>query len=189
MTLQEIFEKHKGIPNTYIDGIPWDWGGDKGSEHSYIESYEQILESKRYDKLNVLEIGVQYGSSVKMWKEYFEKSTIYGLDLKPHCIKYEEDRIIVKIMDATKKDDIDKYLNNIKFDVIIDDGSHELQDQLNAFHLLWSKLNLGGYYVIEDIYDIDKSREYFLALSKNVLIVDLRHLKNKYNDVLVIIQK
>jgi 23S rRNA U2552 (ribose-2'-O)-methylase RlmE/FtsJ len=189
MKLQEIFEKYKGIPNTTIDGIPWNWGGDKGSEHAYIDSYASMFEPRRYDKLNVLEIGVQYGSSMKMWKEYFENSIIYGLDIKPHCVKYEEERVIIKIMDATNKQHVDTFLKDLTFDVVIDDGSHELVDQINTFNLLWNKVNPGGLYIIEDIFDIDSSRETFLSLAQNVTIIDTRHIKNKYNDILVAIQK
>jgi 23S rRNA U2552 (ribose-2'-O)-methylase RlmE/FtsJ len=187
--LKEIFEKYKGIPNTMIDGIPWNWGGDKGSNHTYIEIYHDLFKDRRFEKLNLLEIGVQYGSSMKMWKEYFENSTIYGLDLKPHCVKYAEDRIVIKIMDATKKHEIDEHLSNVNFDIIIDDGSHEFDDQVNSFKLLWEKMNPGGIYVIEDIFDIDKTRNDFLSLAENVKIMDIRHIKNVYNDVLVVIQK
>jgi hypothetical protein len=55
---------------------------DKGSlRHQYTEFYHKHLSTIRYDKLNILEIGVNYGSSIQMWLDYFPHSTIYGLDL------------------------------------------------------------------------------------------------------------
>ena len=52
---------------------------------------------------------------------------------------------------------IEKFLNKISFfeniknfDIIIDDGSHILSDQLKAIDYFFKYLNKDGYYVIED---------------------------------------
>lgn len=47
----------------------------------------------------------------------------------------------------------------------------------------------GGIYVIEDVRNIDDTKEIFLNLSKNVTIFDFRHLKNRSDDVIVEIIK
>jgi hypothetical protein len=73
MTLQEIYLKHKR----------GDWP-DKGSVHSYIEFYEEVLAPYRRKAKNILEIGLMSGESLRMWSEYFT-GTVYGIDcdLKP----------------------------------------------------------------------------------------------------------
>jgi hypothetical protein len=94
------------------------------------------------------------------------------------------------IGDATKEETIKK-LDNI--DIIIDDGSHRLNDQLNSFSLLHTKLKASGVYIIEDIRDIDNSAQRFKDLETShgvhVKIFDFRHIKNIKDDVIVEIRK
>jgi hypothetical protein len=42
-------------------------------------------------------------------------------------------------------------LGDLMFDVIIDDGLHEAEAQMNTFANLFPRLKNGGYYFIEDI--------------------------------------
>ena len=42
-------------------------------------------------------------------------------------------------------------IGDIKFDIIIDDGSHFAVDQLNTLQNLYPLVKDGGYYIIEDI--------------------------------------
>ena len=191
MILREIFEKFKGIPTTMIDGMHSEWGGDKGSTHSYIDAYEELFNPIRNKEMNFLEIGVMYGASMKMWKEYFSKGNIYGMDIRPHCTKYEEDRIKIFINDATQKQKTEELLNTnyLLFDVIIDDGSHQIQDQLDTLGILYNYLNEGGIYIIEDIQDIDTQKQYFEQLGVPIEVIDLRQIKNRYDDVLIVIKK
>lgn len=191
MELQELFSKYKGEPKTFIDGMAAEWGGDKGSTHSYIPIYQQLFESMRNANIALLEIGVMYGASIQMWKEYFPHGNIYGMDIRPHCTKYAEDRIKIFINDATKvlptQNVLDK--ENLKFDIIIDDGSHQIQDQLDTLGILYPYLKAGGIYVIEDIQDINTQAQYFQSLGIPIEIVDLRSVKGRYDDVLIIIKK
>jgi len=188
-TLKEIFDIHKGIPKTFIDGIPAEWGGDKGSAHSYIETYEQLFESIRNEEFSLLEIGVLYGSSLKMWKDYFINAHIHGMDVLESCIKYEEDRIEIKIADSTNEDSVNENYNGMKFDIIIDDGHHDFDMQQKTFKTMFKYLSNGGIYIIEDVQNIDKDREEIISFYDKVEIIDLRYVKHKYDDVLVLIRK
>jgi hypothetical protein len=187
LTLNELFEKHKGIPKTFIDGMPAEWGGDKGSAHSYIETYEHLFSDIRYEDIKLLEIGVLYGSSVKMWRDYFENGIIYGMDVLESCKKYEEDRIKIAIADSTDPVGVEKNYAGLKFDIIIDDGHHDFDMQQKTFNTMFKYLKKGGAYIIEDIQDINRDRNEIMKFHKNVQIVDLRGVKNKYDDVLVVI--
>ena len=47
----------------------------------YFEIYEEYFKKLRLKKLNILEIGVEDGGSIKIWKKYFPRSKIVGLDI------------------------------------------------------------------------------------------------------------
>ena len=166
-TLQEIFESHSAQFNGHA---PYGCGhGDKGTVHSYIEEYDRLFTPYRDKKINFLEIGVAYGESLEMWYEYFSKeSKIYGVDntLNEIAPKMSDDRFDITIVDQTDPDIINK-LGNRKFDVVVDDGSHRFDHQVETFHLLKNHINKGGIYVIEDIMDIDQKRNDFLQRSQS----------------------
>ena len=61
----------------------------------YFDIYERHFSKYRGKDINLLEIGVGYGGSLKMWKNYFSKLNpnakvnIYGIDKKERCKKFE----------------------------------------------------------------------------------------------------
>lgn len=179
-SLQEIYKKYSMN----------DCGGDKGTMHSYIETYEEIFNSKSISDISILEIGVYEGHSLMMWSEFFENSKIYGIDINIDKIKFTFPTNVTLIHSDINSPTLHKTeLFNAEFDYIIDDGSHNLSDQIKSYHLLWPKLKKGGVYIIEDIQNIDQDKQKFLELSNNVKIHDLRHHKNRYDDVLISIYK
>jgi hypothetical protein len=129
------------------------YGTDKSSEiHNYCVKYEKYLPFNRYDKLNIMEIGVLDGNSLKTWKDYFYRSQILGIDINPDCKQYEEERINVEI--GSQADHV--FLNEImrtygKFDMILDDGSHMNEHVIYSFEHLWESIKPGGVYVVEDV--------------------------------------
>jgi hypothetical protein len=46
---------------------------DKNTTHSYLELYQELLISKKTSALNILEVGIQGGGSIKLWKDFFYK--------------------------------------------------------------------------------------------------------------------
>lgn len=124
--------------------------------HGYCDVYENIFNDDFKSKANnILEIGVSFGSSIKMWDEYFEgKINIYGIDINEKRFKKSElEKDNIKILIGNQNNT--KFLNSIntKFDAIIDDGSHKSSDQLISFNTLYyNNLNDGGYYIIEDLH-------------------------------------
>lgn len=117
----------------------------------YFEIYERHLEKYRDTSVNVLEIGVQGGGSLQMWKKYFgPKSKILGIDIDQKC-KYQEEQINVEIGNQSDLEFLQKIVTEYgPFDIIIDDGSHIQSDVLNSFFFLYPTLNRGGTYIIED---------------------------------------
>jgi len=102
---------------------------------------------------SLLEIGVQKGGSLKMWADYIPKAVvIHGIDIKEKCKAGPEaydPRIKVFIGDQGDP----TFLKGFgEYDVIIDDGSHQMRDTIVAFQNLWSHVNPGGMYIIEDLH-------------------------------------
>lgn len=160
-------------------------GGDKGTVHSYIEHYYSLnFDPIRHKAKRILEIGINNGHSLRMWKQYFTNhSQIIGVDIN----HFNQD-IGCKIIqgDATLEQTFDGIDS---LDIIVDDGSHKFKHQIKSFEILFPRLNPGGIYVIEDIENIDKRTKRFLNLAENVKIYDFRHLKNRSDDVIVEIRK
>lgn len=164
-----------------------DSGGDKGTAHTYIDVYENILKPYR-ENGNLLEIGIYHGHSLKMWGEYFINGKITGVDVEIHPKVLElksNPKFEIIHHDATKQSVLD-FLKNSKFDVIIDDGSHNIEDQITSFKILSPLVNSGGLYIIEDILNIDKDREKFYSLNESCSIIDNRRIKGRWDDILVV---
>ena len=180
---------------------------DKNTSHSYISTYERLFSSKKMFKNNILEIGIgepkqnkENGGSIKLWFDYFPNSTIYGLDI--HDISNVND--IIKNNDRIKLfTSINAYdttfientfvKNDIKFDILIDDGPHTLDSMIFFVTHYLPLLNETGVLVIEDIPDIT----WINILIQNVpeeyrnfiQIEDLRHVKYRWDDIMFIINK
>lgn len=135
-----------------LDRLAKAYGTDKSSEiHNYCVKYEKYIPFKRYDKINILEIGVLDGKSLSTWKEYFYRANILGIDINPDCKKYEEPRISVEI----GSQDDGKFLSRTwqqygPFDMILDDGSHMNEHVIYSFEHLWGSVKSGGVYIVED---------------------------------------
>lgn len=178
MKLKEIFDN--------IGHFGSDIGcNDKGSNHSYLETYDKVLEPYR-NGCTFLEIGLALGDSIDLFDSYLENSNIYGIDISlVFQPKNYKNNVHIIESDGTKQDVL-KYLPKIKFDVVIDDGSHMEDDQVATFNIFKSKMNKGGIYIIEDILSLDTNRERFKSLHDNCEIIDLRKVKGRFDDVLII---
>lgn len=160
---------------------------DKGTLHSYIEVYEQLFAPYRDKKLTMVEVGVYKGGSIYMWQNYFTNGTIIGIDIDPSCKVYDNPKGPTVILDdATKKEVFDKIG---PIDIIIDDGSHKLEDAINTFNVAFPKLNSGGLYIIEDVQDLATWSTEFNKLNIPYHILDIRHVKNRYDDLMFIFFK
>jgi hypothetical protein len=85
------------------------------------------------------------GASLRMWRDYFPNATIYGVDINRNAVAEANDppRIITKHID-------DGYAYP-KFDLVVDDGSHDPDDQLKYFELLRLSMAPNSLYIIEDV--------------------------------------
>ena len=47
----------------------------------FIQLYEKYFTPLRDSKINILEIGVDNGDSLRIWREFFSKANICGIDI------------------------------------------------------------------------------------------------------------
>ena len=121
----------------------------KGKLH-FLKIYDDYFKNFKNKKINILEIGVHEGKSLMIWKDYFPKANIIGIDLKSY--NFNINRIFTFQGDQT---DINFLLGVSKkfkkFDIIIDDGSHVCSHIIKTFGTLFDFLKEDGLYICEDL--------------------------------------
>jgi hypothetical protein len=174
------------------------YGTDK-VYHGFTSIYDDLFFSIKDESFNLLEIGVYFGSSIRMWNEYFKNAIIYGSDTfqgfqgngssfkdpKKYYNEWLENKpnnIKLDILNQSSKTELinfyNKYNDNTKFKIIIDDGSHLMKDQQLTFFYLFDLLENGGIYVIEDIHTSDQ-RDYDVNASNSTKQIFLDILNGK----------
>ena len=134
-------------------------------------------------------MGIQHPRYLLAYKEFFNNPTIVGIDISEKFkIEYDEmnkiSGIDISIFDCTDKVLLDEKLKSMKFDIIIDDASHEIGSQKLSFQHPKEYLKPNGIYVIEDMQcAVSLERDTFFS---DWLVIDNRHIKNRYDDVLCI---
>jgi hypothetical protein len=140
--------------------------------HQYEYFYEDKLKHLRNRKIKLLEIGIFEGNSLRMWKEYFPKAEIYGIDVVDDLL-FTEERIHTFKADQGKRHQLKQLMDELgKFDVIIDDGSHRVDHQQISMGVCFPYLKNGGHYIMEDLHT-----SYFYSIHRHQWL----DLFDKYN--------
>ena len=117
---------------------------------------ERHLSRFRGRRFKLLEVGIAYGGSVRMWRAWL------GEAFEHHCL--DVDPATVARVERDGPPGTRAHLGNQSdaallarlvaetggFDVVLDDGSHVVGDQRATFDALWPSLRPGGAYVVED---------------------------------------
>lgn len=121
--------------------------------HKFTLIYFELFNPIKDEVKNVLEIGINRGGSLRMWRDFFPNATIYGVDDKRNCL-FTDTRIVTYEGSQEAPLAIKRDIENLKrkFDIIIDDGSHEHVHQQKTLSALFKFLKPGGFYVIEDLH-------------------------------------
>jgi 23S rRNA U2552 (ribose-2'-O)-methylase RlmE/FtsJ len=89
----------------------------------YLPLYDLFFDEFKNKKINILEIGIDKGYSLKLWSKYFKKAKIVGIDINKIDLKYQNVELFFG--DQTDINFLSKIISKYKkFDIIIDDGSH-----------------------------------------------------------------
>lgn len=141
------------------------YGSDKSSHHNYHYIYAKVLGNP--ENVNaIMEIGLgtnnvsvasnmghngRPGASVRAFRDYCQNAQIYGADVD-RGILFEEERIATQFVDQTRPATIEELFNDKpQFDLIVDDGLHSPDANINVMNYALPKLKVGGYVIIEDI--------------------------------------
>jgi cephalosporin hydroxylase len=127
-------------------------GADKSSAgHDFTRIYEHYVGNWRHRPVTVLEIGVWRGASVRMWRDYFPQGRVFGIDIDPQAAAQTGERIEIFIGDQADTDLLSRVVKRAgALDVVVDDGSHRVEQQLPTLRFLWPHVKPGGIYVVED---------------------------------------
>lgn len=132
-------------------------GTDKIRGHSYIPAYERLFAPYRGRKVTLLEIGVGGaghtigGHSLNLWEAYLRRATVVGIDIVDKT-RLSGGRIHVhqcSQVDRERLRDLAQRYGG--FDIVIDDGSHVNQHQIESFEILFPLMKASGIYVVEDV--------------------------------------
>jgi len=137
--------------NSDMYGLGLKYNTDKVLEHKYDKVYEKFLEPLRNKNIKLFEIGSgSEAASFNMWIEYFKNGQIFAMDISE---QRNQERGVMYSGDQSKIDDLKLMVEKIgECDVIIDDGSHHPQHQIDTFNFLFKNmLKNGSIYIIEDI--------------------------------------
>jgi hypothetical protein len=142
------------------------YGSDKSTVHNYYKIYSYLLRSIKAPR-KIFEIGLgtnnpdvvstmgthgKPGASLRAFRDFQKSCLIYGADFDKRIL-FKENRIQTFFVDQTNL----KTFKNLPlkigsdFDLMIDDGLHSPNANLNSLNFFLKNIKVGGYAVIEDI--------------------------------------
>lgn len=151
------------------------YGTDKCPQirHHYTPFYYKLFKNKINEVKKVLEIGIGYykdienkkvvydrglnrfyhrGASLYMWRDFFPNATIFGADIKKESL-FTDQRIKTFWVDERDPKSITELIKKVgnDIDIVIDDASHKVNDQIFLASNILPHLKKGSIYIIEDV--------------------------------------
>lgn len=169
---------------------------DKNTSHSYLPVYETLFASKKDTAKTILEIGIAQGGSIKLWRDYFSQAFIHAVDIYDAQELPQDLHSLPNVLCSTKTDAYSSdFLQTLQtpLDIVIDDGPHTLESQMQCLQSYLPKLAPDGILVIEDIQDwrhIEQLKNAIPVSIRHTLeIHDLRGNKDRPDDILFLVHK
>lgn len=187
------------------------YGSDKDI-NGYSSIYHTLFNHLKDKPITMLEIGIgtlipgahssmvgyslkgyKPGGSLRAWRDYFVNGAIHGVDVQSDTQFTDEYRITTHICNSTDPEKVEQFIKNlgdIKFDIILDDGSHYDEDQYKTLKNFYSHLKENGIYIIEDIYPSSRISNnprflaslcnndpyFFVGTKNNICVIYKNHL-------------
>jgi len=175
------------------------YGSDKNL-NEYTPIYQSLFYYLKENDINLLEIGIgtlipsvpssmvgyglnhyKQGASLRAFRDFLTNGKIYGGDIQKDCM-FEEERIKTFLFDSTNINECDDALKDLTFDIIIDDGLHTADAQLNTFSNLFPRLKKGGYYFIEDVAPHNPLYDQWETIFQEI---ECEKWTNKYRNIII----
>jgi len=160
------------------------YGSDKAPwGHNYTPVYWDLMCEKQYEEVNILEIGVLTGASIRMWLEFFPRSTVFALDVDEVALERLRgtSHRIIPMLGSQTDFLVWNSFPRVSYDFIIDDGSHIPNDQMRTFEENFHRVKSGGFWIIEDThcmfhdkFNPTKSFELYTWFSQLILLQQMR---------------
>ena len=168
---KELFNKDLSFLFKYFDSYKLQEG--------YTDFYHENLKGLKGKKLDILEIGVARGDGIASFYFYFPYSNLIGVDNNPFKTRYKSKRIRNMYVDISSRQILKNLTNHLnqKFDLIIEDCSHKLIDQIFCFSENFKNLKKGGIYIVEDLNFPEIHKMY----NPTNEVVDLKTILKKIN--------
>jgi hypothetical protein len=160
--------------------------------HPYTLFYESLFHGHKDASLNIAEMGILDGASLLMLRKYFTQARIVGFEydralLRKFIKRFDTSRITLAFTDVTQKDIISQSLCaiNLQYDIIIEDTTHQFEDQIRVIENSHKFLKPGGVLIVEDIFRAYKECDYLNRLApimnefQSHYFVDLDHVNRK----------
>lgn len=156
----------------------------------YFDIYDFWFRKYKNKPIVILEIGVYQGGSLNMWRDYFgNDAKIFAIDINPLCKQFETQNTKIFIGSQEDKEFLQYVKKQVpKFDILIDDGGHTMQQQIVAFEELYCHIKDGGLYLCEDLHTSYwkdygggyKNPNSFIEYSKNFIdLINAWHSREK----------
>jgi hypothetical protein len=196
--LCEIYKTDKGSTN--FNKTIWGW-----KAHTYSNYYYSLFNHFKDDVKLVFECGLGTnnpnlrgnmtvngipGASLRVWRDYFKNAQIYGADIDKDIL-FQENRIKTFYVDQLNTPSIETMWKEIgieNFDIMIDDGLHSTDANINLFINSFSKLKKNGIYIIEDVHTLELNdiMEKLKKFSPELIVLENKNIKYQDNNLLII---
>ncbi len=173
------------------------YGTDKVT-HGFCDIYERAFSRTRTRVTKMLELGVFFGASLRMWCEWFPNAQVHGADhftghqgngrvfanadrFLKDVAAHRHPQITLHQLDQSDREALSAFARaqiHGTFDIIIDDASHLMKDQQLTFGVLFGLLKPGGHFVIEDLHSsLCKDYDVLADASNSTLLMIQRALQ------------
>lgn len=153
---------------------------DKWFWHHYIPFYESFFKDRTFS--SIAEIGIFKGDSVRWLLNRFPSATVLGGDILPQQESWPTDaRFRFEQIDQGNTEDLLRFFAANQFDLVIEDGSHYPQHQINSILIGLPSVKSNGIYIVEDIHSSHISHPLNLQPETGNLLsvlLAIQHYKN-----------
>lgn len=163
-----------------------------GTLHSYTAIFSNLFSYLRDSKISMLSLGYGNGSEANVWLEYFSELTLTGIE---NNRKLQQEETVKEVNLVYGDILLEETASSItgSFDIILHNFPSSYVHYVTSLDLYSQKLEEGGMFILQDIFDIDINRESYKnhIESKGLTfeVFDLRDIKGRFDDVLIVCRK